>query len=88
MGKRQQRKQTRRRTYRLRMAVLKRDDYTCQLCYSPNWHIIDLTVDHIVPAALGGKTELWNLRTACRSCHAHRHKILDAQMLALRRSGG
>ncbi|MDE0449361.1 MAG: HNH endonuclease signature motif containing protein, partial [Spirochaetaceae bacterium] len=32
-----------------------------------------LEIDHVVPFALGGATELWNLRIRCRAHHRLRH---------------
>jgi 5-methylcytosine-specific restriction endonuclease McrA len=57
--------------------VLARDQYTCQLCFSPNWHLMDLVVDHIIPASLGGTTTMNNLRTVCRYCDAVHQKRLS-----------
>jgi 5-methylcytosine-specific restriction endonuclease McrA len=54
------------------------------MCLSPNWHVIDLTIDHIIPAGVGGKTEMWNLRTLCRSCHISHHQRTHTAVLALR----
>ena len=49
----------------LREEVLKRDDYTCQHCGSKD----DLMAHHKTPARMGGKDEIDNLITLCRSCH-------------------
>lgn len=48
----------------LRKHVYERDK-VCQKCGS-SW---DLEIDHIVAIALGGKTELENLRLLCRNCN-------------------
>lgn len=58
-------------TPKLREAVLKRDNWTCQCCgnsvfLEPN---LLLEVDHIVPVSAGGKTEPSNLQTLCWKCN-------------------
>jgi hypothetical protein len=54
---------------RLRFEVLRRDGYTCRYCgaRAPE---VPLTVDHVIPEALGGATEANNLVTACQPCNA------------------
>jgi hypothetical protein len=56
----------------LRHQVLARDRYKCAACgLSPAiYQFCTLDVDHIVPVALGGRTELANLRTLCSLCNA------------------
>jgi hypothetical protein len=51
-----------------RAFIFQRDSYKCKKCDSPN----DLTVDHIYPVSLGGKSLDQNLRTLCRSCNSSR----------------
>lgn len=52
----------------LRFQILRRDNYTCQSCgrTAPE---VKLQVDHVVPEALGGRTEPGNLRTLCADCN-------------------
>jgi 5-methylcytosine-specific restriction endonuclease McrA len=38
----------------------------CLRCHSP----YDLTADHIIPLALGGKSELRNIQVLCRKCNS------------------
>src|SRR5687768_12098791 len=54
---------------RLRFEILRRDAYSCRYCGSkaPD---VSLTVDHVVPVALGGGDEPSNLVTACTPCNA------------------
>jgi hypothetical protein len=52
----------------LRFMVFRRDGYTCQYC-GRKAPLVPLHVDHIVPWARGGRTELSNLRTACSMCN-------------------
>lgn len=53
----------------LRYNVLKRDHFRCQICGATQADGVKLHVDHIVPIAKGGKTELSNLRTLCDRCN-------------------
>jgi hypothetical protein len=49
----------------LRGLVLKRDERRCKSCQG----IDDLQVDHIVPCAVGGRADEWNLQVLCRPCN-------------------
>lgn len=49
----------------LRVEVLKRDGWKCDLCGDPATE-----VDHIVPFTEGGRSTPSNLRAICRPCHA------------------
>lgn len=61
---------------RLRLVVLKRDNYLCQecmrqgkltpLCVKPHDH----AVDHRIPKAHGGTDDMDNLQSICQSCHS------------------
>jgi HNH endonuclease len=54
---------------RLRYEVIRRDGHTCRYCgaQAPD---VKLTVDHVIPRALGGQNDPTNLITACASCNA------------------
>jgi len=52
---------------RTRFEVFRRDDFTCRYCRSKD---NPLTIDHVVPTALGGSDDPDNLVTACRDCNA------------------
>lgn len=54
---------------RLRYEVLRRDDHTCRYCGQRAPDVV-LTIDHVVPAALGGTDNADNLVTACKDCNA------------------
>lgn len=52
----------------MRNAIYSRDEYKCQFCLqeiAPT----ELTIDHLVPLALGGLDEVTNFVTCCRSCN-------------------
>ncbi len=56
---------------KLRLSVLKRDNFRCVLCgRSPAKDIdVNLHIDHIIPFSKGGKTEPSNLQTLCADCN-------------------
>lgn len=54
---------------RLRYEVLRRDNHTCRYC-GASAPAAPLTVDHVIPVALGGADDPSNLVTACRDCNA------------------
>ena len=58
-------------TPRLRMAMLKRDEYRCRICgrRAERYVDIELHVHHIRPHAVGGPTHPDNLITLCHTCH-------------------
>lgn len=59
---------------RLRYEVLRRDNHTCQYCggESPD---VKLTVDHVIPVALGGGDEPSNLVAACKDCNTGKSSV-------------
>lgn len=65
---------------RVRFEVLRRDGHTCRYCgaTAPG---ATLTVDHVVPTALGGTDSPSNLVTACRECNAGKAAIAPDQTL-------
>jgi len=46
--------------------IFKRDGFECQYCGTKK----ELTIDHIIPKAKGGKTTWSNLVTACKKCNS------------------
>jgi 5-methylcytosine-specific restriction endonuclease McrA len=49
---------------KIRQRILQRDGYTCQQCGADGTH-----VDHIVPRAMGGGDDDFNLQCLCSSCN-------------------
>lgn len=77
-------------TRRLRFEILRRDDHACRYCgrRAPD---VELTVDHVVPVALGGTDDPTNLATACVDCNSGKastspdeRPVADVQEDALR----
>lgn len=52
---------------RTRFEIMRRDDYTCRYCRSKE---NALTIDHVVPVALGGTDHPDNLVAACAACNS------------------
>lgn len=57
---------------KLRHVIYQRDNYRCLECGATNEEI-RLEIDHIVPWAKGGRTELDNLQTLCKDCNRSKH---------------
>ena len=64
-------------TSSLRYAVLKRDQFRCQICGASAADGARLEVDHIMPISKGGKTEKDNLRTLCERCNRGKRDRYD-----------
>lgn len=70
--------------------VYLRDDFTCQL--QTTWrckeargkvNLTELTLDHVVPRSLGGKTSWVNVCTSCKTCNSDKgsdHRIVPKKM--------
>ena len=56
-------------TSRLRVSILRRDDYRCKMCGASRDEGVNLHVDHIVPVSRGGRTLPENLQTLCQPCN-------------------
>lgn len=54
-------------TKRVRFEVLRRDNHTCRYCHATD---SPLTIDHVLPVALGGADTPDNLVAACKDCNA------------------
>lgn len=67
---------------RIRFEVMRRDNHACRYCgaMAPD---AKLTIDHVVPVALGGSDEPTNLVTACVDCNAGKSSTSpDASIVA------
>lgn len=67
----------------LRYDVMHRDGFRCVLCGASTRtdSNIVLHVDHVVPLAKGGKTELSNLRTLCERCNLGKRDKIEVSMV-------
>jgi len=65
---------------RTRFEVLRRDNNACRYCgqMAPD---VKLTIDHVVPVALGGGDDPSNLVTACVDCNAGKTSVAPDQAL-------
>ena len=54
-----------------RQSVFSRDKFTCAYC-GKIFKVSDLTVDHIIPRAQGGKTEWDNVIASCFKCNQNK----------------
>lgn len=67
---------------RLRFEILRRDNHACRYCgaTAPD---AKLTVDHVIPEALGGSDEPTNLVAACTHCNSGKSSVPpDAELVA------
>lgn len=67
-------------TKRVRFEVLRRDNYTCRYC-GAKAETSPLTVDHVVPVALGGGDDPSNLVAACADCNSGKTSTVPDQPL-------
>lgn len=61
-----------------RVNIYARDNYRCQYCGEKK-PIGELTYDHVVPRAQGGKTTWTNIVSCCQECNAHKANRTPAQ---------
>jgi hypothetical protein len=67
------------------MAVLKRDDFRCQICgrRANDYVDVELNVHHVRPWGQGGLTKENNLVTLCRTCHKGLDPHFDPKLYEL-----
>lgn len=65
---------------RLRFEILRRDNHACYYCGRKPPEI-ELTIDHVLPQALGGTDEASNLVAACRECNGGKTSIAPGSPL-------
>jgi hypothetical protein len=72
-------------TPKRRMAVLRRDDFRCQVCghRATDYVDVELNVHHVRPWGHGGLTKENNLVTLCRTCHKGLDPHFDPKLFEL-----
>jgi hypothetical protein len=68
---------------RLRFEILRRDNHTCYYCGRKPPEV-EITIDHVLPQALGGADEASNLVAACRECNGGKTSIAPDSPLVAR----
>ena len=65
--------------------IIKRDAYTCQYCGRNGGE--RMTIDHVIPKSLGGRTVWENVVSACRACNLRKgnKSLNEAGMRLLRK---
>jgi len=64
----------------VRYNILKRDNFTCQICGSQASDGVKLHIDHKVPISKGGLTEESNLQVLCDRCNigkSNKYKVME-----------
>ncbi len=61
----------------VRKYVFERDRYQCKSCGKTN--LDNLTIDHIIALAHGGKNDISNLQTLCLTCNQQKKHHFDSR---------
>lgn len=64
---------------RLRFEIFRRDNHACRYC-GATASDTPLTIDHVMPTALGGTNDPSNLVTACQDCNAGKTSSIPATL--------
>lgn len=62
--------------YKLRFAILYRDEFRCQYCGNTPQDGVKLHIDHIIPKSKGGTDDIDNLITSCQICNWGKTDVL------------
>lgn len=62
----------------MRNDIYRRDNFTCQFCQA-KFDRKDLTIDHLIPLALGGLDEVTNYVTCCGPCNSRKSDLSLAE---------
>jgi 5-methylcytosine-specific restriction endonuclease McrA len=65
---------------KIRVAILKRDNYTCYYCGTPQAN----TCDHLTPLDKGGTNDFSNLVAACATCNYSKGNRTEEQYIKAR----
>jgi len=61
-----------------RLNVFLRDNWECQYC-GEGFKTQDLTFDHVIPRAKGGRTNWENIVASCQTCNLHKGSMLPVE---------
>lgn len=61
---------------RLRQQIAERARHLCEYCHTQRKIVVSMQIDHIIPQAAGGQTELDNLCLACIGCNSYKRDYL------------
>jgi hypothetical protein len=65
--------------YKLREEIFQRAKYRCEYCLSPaRYSLQPFVVEHIMPLAKGGTSDLENLACSCGGCNGHKYNKTEA----------
>lgn len=64
----------------VRFQVLRTHDFSCFYCGLPSSYV-PLLMDHVIPVALGGTDDLWNLVPACQPCNSGKGSSAPTQSM-------
>lgn len=69
--------------YQTKERPVKRDLYKyqkgkCKMCHK-DFHIRDLTIDHVYPKSKGGPKETWNSALLCKPCNVKKSNLLNVR---------
>ena len=62
---------------RLRNVVEERASERCEYCLAQKSIVMFLEIDHVIPTAAGGETEMENLCLACRGCNGFKFAFVS-----------
>ena len=62
---------------KLKLDVMERDDYKCQICGATVEDGVKLHIDHIIPVSKGGADDIDNLQVLCHKCNLAKKDRMD-----------
>lgn len=66
-------------TNRIKQQVRRRAKFLCEYCHTAEkWQYVPFTVDHVIPVAKGGNSDLENLALACFHCNRRKSDLVTA----------
>lgn len=65
---------------KIRLNVMERDNYKCQMCGRTVDDGVKLHIDHIIPVSKGGSNNMNNLQVLCHECNLAKHDRMDLKV--------